>query len=535
MLSRFILYIAYSIKTSSRYQKTKRFVYDLLINPQSGMRSYFDIFMMTLVISSVSLLLYEVQHPTSQASIFFERIVVTVFISEYLLRGWLYSDIHQMLIKAHQKSEYLGIPFKLHKVLLTIISNKLKYVFSLSAIIDLLAILPSYRPLRILRIFLIFRLFKLFRYSQSIKMFTDVLSSKRFELTTLAIFLGFLTFIASTAIYMFENENNGGQINDLYDAAYWAIVTLSTVGYGDLAPVTPGGRFITMVLILTGLGVLAFFTSIIVSAFSEKMHDFQEERLKSTIEKYSQLVIICGFGRVGQEISRLLAQKKQDFIVIEQDENLIALAKEKGYLALQGDASRNAILKQAGIHHNAQSIICTTGDDIINVYITLTSHYLNPKVNIIARVNRAENIKKLYQAGAHHIVEPFAIVGLLAAEYIGQPVAFEAIHGIIDNEKDVDITAISICSGCFLEGMTLQELNIEQYKLRLIGIVSDNPVHIKRKNRYKLHNQHFYFNPEPNFTLYCGEILILLGRDMSISHLQDLIETSRLKRTHLDE
>jgi len=77
--------------------------------------------------------------------------------------------------------------------------------------------------------------------------------------------------------------------------------------------------------------------------------------------------------------------------------------------------------------------------------------------------------------------------------------------------------------------MTLQDINIEQYKLRLIGIVSDNPVHAKRRNRYKLHNQHFYFNPDPNFTLYCGEILILLGRDMGLTHLQDLIETSRLK------
>jgi len=529
MLSRFVLYVAYSIKTSSRYQNTKAFVYNLLINPQSRMRSYFDIFMMTLVISSVSLLLYEVEHPSSQLSIFFERFVVTVFISEYLLRGWLYSDIHQMLIKAHQKSEYLGTPFKLHQVLLSIINNKLKYIFSLSAIIDLLAILPSYRPLRILRIFLIFRLFKLIRYSQSIKMFTDVLSRKRFELTTLAIFLGFLTLIASTAIYMFENKNAGGQINDLYEAVYWAIVTISTVGYGDVAPVTSGGRFVTMLLILTGLGVLAFFTSIIVSAFNEKMHDFQEERLQATIEKCTQLIIICGFGRVGQEIARLLAQKKQAFIVIEQNEALITLAKEKGYLALQGDASSNTILKQAGISHNAQAVICTTGDDIINVYITLSSHYLNPDITIIARANRTENIKKLYQAGANHIVEPFAIVGLLAAEYIGQPVAFEAIHGIIDNEKDVDITAISICSGCFLEGVTLQNLNIEKYKLRLIGIVSNNPIHAKRRNRYKLHNQHFYFNPEPSFTLYCGDMLILLGRDIGINHLQDLIATSRLK------
>jgi len=128
--------------------------------------------MIILVVSSVSVLLYEVEHPTTKWAVIFENFVVTVFISEYLLRGWIYSDIHSSIIKHHENSEYLGTPFHLHKILGQIIATKLGYIFSPSAIIDLLAILPSYRPLRILRIFLIFRLFKLFRYSQSIQMFS---------------------------------------------------------------------------------------------------------------------------------------------------------------------------------------------------------------------------------------------------------------------------------------------------------------------------------------------------------------------------
>jgi voltage-gated potassium channel len=187
MLTRLTLYIAYSLKTSTRYQSLKRFFYNLLKNPQSKIKPYFDIFMILLVISSVSLLLYEIEHKTSEWAILFENFVVTVFICEYLLRGWIYSDIHNLIIKQHEKTEYLGSTFHLHKVVKLIITNKLSYLFSPSAIIDLLAILPSYRPLRILRIFLIFRLFKLFRYSQSIQMFTGVLKNKRFELTTLAI------------------------------------------------------------------------------------------------------------------------------------------------------------------------------------------------------------------------------------------------------------------------------------------------------------------------------------------------------------
>jgi len=531
MLTRLTLYIAYSLKTSAHYQSVKRFFYDLLKNPQSKSKSYFDVFMITLVISSVSLLLYEVEHQTSEWAILFEHFVVTVFICEYLLRAWIYSDIHNLIIKQHEKTEYLGTPFHLHKVLSLVIINKLSYFFSPSAIIDLLAILPSYRPLRILRIFLIFRLFKLFRYSQSMQMFTGVLKNKRFELTTLAVFMGFLIFIASTAIYMFENQNMGGKINDLYDAFYWAVVTVSTVGYGDITPVTTGGRLVTSALIIAGLGVLAFFTSIIVAAFNEKMSEFQEERIKARIEKLTDATILCGFGRVGQDIALQLRKNKNHFVIIDNNEQHIALAKQQGYIALFSDASRNSALEQAGINNGAKAVLCTTDNDITNVYITLTSRYLNPDITIISRANHEENAKKMLQAGATHIVQSFNIAGLLAAEYIGHPVAFEAIHGILHDQQDIQMEALSVCKDCFLTDLSLEEANFNQYKTRLIGVISENPIHAKRRNRYKLRNQHFYFNPDPSFILYEGDILVLLGRHLGIEHLHDLIITSRLQKT----
>ncbi len=530
MLTRLILYIAYSLKTSAHYQSVKRFFYDLLKNPQSKIKSYFDIFMIMLVISSVSLLLYEVEHKSSVWAVLFENFVVTVFICEYLLRGWIYSDIHNLIIKQHEKTEYLGTPFHLHKVLGLIIANKFSYFFSPSSIIDLLAILPSYRPLRILRIFLIFRLFKLFRYSQSMQMFTGVLKNKQFELTTLAVFMSFLIFIASTAIYMFENQNMGGKVNDLYDAFYWAVVTVSTVGYGDITPVTTGGRLVTSALIIAGLGVLAFFTSIIVAAFNEKMSEFQEERVKGRIEKLNDTTILCGFGRVGQDIALQLRANKHHFVIIDNNEQHIALAKQKGYIALFDDASRNSALEQAGINNGAKAVLCTTDNDITNAYITLTSRYLNPDITIISRANHEENAKKMLQAGASHIVQSFNIAGLLAAEYIGHPVAFEAIHGILHDQKDIQMEALSVCEGCFLTGISLEEANFNQYKTRLIGVISQNPIHSKRRNRYKLRNQHFYFNPDPSFILYEGDILVLLGRQLGIEHLHDLIITSRLQK-----
>ncbi len=529
MFAKTIVSFAYLLQTSGRYKQGKRFFYNLLENPQSKMKSSFDVFMICLVMLSVFFLVYSVEHQLNETVEFFEQCVVSVFITEYLLRGWLYSNSHQIIISEYEKAEYLNTHFKLLKTLGKVLKKKLSYVFSLFAIIDLLAILPSYRPLRILRILLIFRLFKLFRYSNSIKVFADVLASKRFELITLAIFMGFLVFIATIAIYLFENKSSGGDIRHLYDAFYWSIVTISTVGYGDITPLTYGGRLVTLALILTGLGVLSFFTSIIVSAFSEKMHTLRENKTYAELSKLNNFIIICGFGRVGQEIAKQFEKDQQAFIIIDSDEECVFLAKEKHYLCIHDDASKNAVLLNAGITSGASALLCSTGNDVTNVYITLTGRFLNPDINIIARANREDNVKKLYQAGANHVIQPFQISGMLAAEYIGQPVAFEAIAGILQGEKQILMETLFVHPDCFLENQNIAEINFPKRKLTLVGIISANKTHQKRRNRYKVKNLHFYFNPDHHFELQSQDMIVVLGRKDSIEHLQYQIERSKLK------
>ncbi|MGR9037435.1 MAG: potassium channel family protein, partial [Gammaproteobacteria bacterium] len=308
MLSRLIVYFAYFLKTSRNYQRTKLFFYNVLENPNSRIKVYFDVFMIGLVTLSVFLLIYEVDDRSGEIFPLFENGIVLLFIIEYLIRLWLYNDSHKIILEHYEKSEYLDIPFSPGKVVWMLLAKKIEYMASPLAVIDLLAILPSYRPLRFLRVFLIFRLFKLFRYVNSIKLFTDVLASKRFELYTLAIFLGFLIFIGSTAIFLFEHPSNGGHVENLFEGFYWTVVTLSTVGYGDITPQTPGGRLVAVGLIFTGLGVLSFFTSIIVSAFNDKMQDMFENRTYAELDRYDNVVIICGFGRVGESIARHLNQ-----------------------------------------------------------------------------------------------------------------------------------------------------------------------------------------------------------------------------------
>jgi len=529
MLTRLIVYFACALKRSSHYRNTKLFFYNLLENSDSRLKSYFDVFMICLVLLSVFLLIYEVDTQLTKIDMLFEHTLIILFIIEYLLRAWLYNDVHKIILEHYEKARYLDIPFRLGKAARLILAKKVEYIFTPLAVIDLLAILPSYRPLSVLRVLLIFRLLKLFRYFKSLNLFAEVLESKRFELYTLAIFLGFLVFIGSTGIYLFEHPTNSEQVSNLFDAAYWSIVTVSSVGYGDIAPQTTGGRLVAMALILTGLGVLSFVISIIVAAFSDKMHDLRENRIYAELKRYESFVIICGFGRVGLHIARQLEKHKQHFVIIDKNEANALKARRLGYLVIHADASKNEVLKNAGINKRAAAVLCTTGDDVVNVYITLTSRHLNPAIRIISRANSQDNVKKLYQAGVNNVIQPFEIAGMVVAEYIGQPVAFEAILGIIREEKEFIMETLCVHSGSVVDGAKIADIGFEKRKLMLVGVISANPEHRKHKNSYQVKNQHFYFNPEQYFVLRAGDLLVVLGREYGIDYFRDQIEQSRLK------
>jgi len=528
MLSKLIVYAAYYLKSSVTYKKSKLFFYNLLENPRSQIKTYFDLLMIGLIVLSIFFLLYDVEHETGAVGGYLEHTVLVIFVCEYLLRAWIYSDTHLIIIQEHERAQYLNIKFSIFNALRKSISKKIEYILSPFAIIDLLAILPSYRPLRILRIFLIFRLFKLFRYSNSAKLFSDILSSKRFELLTLLVFTCLLVFIASVSVFLFENPEPNTKIKSLFDAFYWAIVTMATVGYGDIVPYTTGGRLVAIMLILTSLGVLSFFTSILIAAFNEKMPELRENRIYSELENYKSFIIICGYGRVGQEIAKRLNKDKQKFIVIDKNEQHIELAKKHNFLAIHNDASKNDVLMSAGICRGATTVLCITGDDVTNVYVTLTSRHLNKNIRIISRANCHENFNKLYQAGADHVIRPFEIAGMLAVEFLGQPVAFEAISGILQNQTEIVMETILVSEGASLENQQVTDLGLEQHKLTLLGVISANPIHLKHKNKYPVKQQHFYFNPEPGFILRHEDILVVFGRKYSIDHFRDQVEQHRL-------
>ncbi len=529
-VSTFIIKQCFALEDSASYRRVKGFFYQLMIDPQSKIRPYFDIFMIVLVLASVFVLIYEVKTDLGAFGRIFEVFAVCVFLLEYLLRLWLYNDSHKIILDHYENTEFINGAFRLGPALREVVRKKWDYMTTPLAIIDLLAIIPTYRPLRFLRIFLLFRLFKLFRYARSLNEFAQVLAEKRFELYSLFIFLSFVIFISASAIYFFEASHEGGQIDHFFDGVYWALVTISTVGYGDITPQTVEGRVITIILIICGIGVLAFLTSIIVSAFGEKMVDMRENRIFAELEKSGKhITIICGFGRMGQVVAERLYADRDHFVIIDADPQHIAQAQELGYLAILGSADNKQLLYNLGIGSHVCRVLCLTDNDVANVFITLTARHMNPDIEIISRANREETVNKLLQVGANHTVMPFRALGLMAGEYIGRPVAFEAIHGMLYGKQKVGLDTVMVSPDSILNGVKIGDIDFSAYKMILFGVIThEERAAEEGESVYGMKSRMLFFNPQRNFRLHGGEIIMVFGHELSIVHFKECLERGRI-------
>ncbi|MGE5320996.1 MAG: NAD-binding protein [Hyphomicrobiaceae bacterium] len=527
-LSDTLIRSAYRLQASARYAGIKGFFRRLLTDPRSHQRAMLDGVMIVLVLVSVFLLIYEVRHETGVWADAFEAFVVTVFIVEYLLRMWLYNDSHAILIEQWERAEVVGEPFRPLLALWVVARRKLAYVVTPMAIIDLLAILPGYRPLRFLRIFLLFRLLKLFRYARNLTAFGQVLVEKRFELYTLSIFVGSVVLIAAVAMYLFESEQSHPRVTSLMDAVYWAVITITTVGYGDIVPQTTEGRIVAMVLVFAGIAVISFATSIIVMAFHEKMSELRDNRVFSSVERGSSVTIVCGYGRIGQVVAARLAAGGEAFVIVDRSPAAVELAQRHGYLAVAGDATDNALLANLGLGRQASRILCLTHDDVSNVYITLTARQVSRDILIISRANKPETGRKLTQAGADHVVRPYEVVGHMAAEFIGQPVAFDALYDVITRAKGIHLEPVRVYPGSWLEGRRVGDIDFAARHLMLFGTIRPHASPAAEdQDRYELRNAHFYFNPKADFVLRVHDILMVIGHQASLYQLKDSLAFRR--------
>ncbi|WP_220195998.1 potassium channel family protein [Ktedonospora formicarum] len=196
-------------------------------------------------------------------------------------------------------------------------------------------------------------------------------------------------------------------------ALYTTVDMMTTIGSGTY-PTTDVGRIFTLLIIVLGVGAM-LYTFAVGMEYLLEGHFNQAVRRRLMDKKIAELrqhYIICGFGRVGVQIAEDFVSEQRSFIVLDGDERNIDLCLRRGYLALQGDATRDDLLREAGIAH-AQCVLVATDNDAHNISITLSARHLNNKLLIVARANHDETVIKLKLAGADRVLSPMLSVGTI--------------------------------------------------------------------------------------------------------------------------
>ena len=519
---RLLIAFSFYLDSNLTYNKIKKFFWRLMNDENFLYKKIFDSFMLILVLISVSILIYDIKHEIHPLLEDFDYYFITsVFLIEYIIRVWVYNDIHKIIIQEYEESTFLGRKFSLGKVIKATIAKKWEYIKTPFAIIDFLAILPGYRPLRIFRIFIIFRLFKVVRYLKSINTFIEVLANKKFELFILLLAVTFVTFIGGAVIYVFEAHDNP-KLHNFFDAIYWSLITISTVGYGDITPVTPEGKVLTMVLIFFGIGFISFATSIIATAFAEKLDQLKADRVVREAKSMENIYLICGYSNESEILCDRFKKENQDFIVVDINENRVNQAINKGYIALRGDVTDREFLKKLNFD-NISKIFVLTNDDIANAFIVLSLKFLSKE--IIALANDDRNVSKLQKAGANFVVVPTLATALLISEYIGNPITFEVIDAILSGKKKAVIDEIIVIENSILDGKLIGEIDFDQFKILLFGVLKKNSSNLLNET-FMVNKKHFHFNPPFDLKLEAGDIIVVMGYSISVNYFKYLVERS---------
>ena len=268
--------------------------------------------------------------------------------------------------------------------------------------------------------------------------------------------LAMLTLIGTSGYMLLLDLN-------LLDALYLAIITLSTVGFSEIVPFTPAAKLFSIGLICSGVGTVFYVITLLAAMVveGEVRRNFGRRLMQRTIDGMQSHYIVCGFGRVGEEVASLLQARKHNFVIIDREAQSALRATEMGFNVVEGDAEHEAVLQQAGIQA-ASALVAATTSDAANTYITLTSKKLNPKICVVARAGTANAAEKLQLAGANHVVSPYAIGARRMALSALQPMMADFMDALAAGEHGGQLVAeLQVNEGSSLDGKALSEAFIK--------------------------------------------------------------------------
>ncbi len=285
------------------------------------------------------------------------------------------------------------------------------------------------------------------------------------------------------------------------DAFFMTIITMSTVGYLEVHPLSRAGELFTATLIVAGVGTMLYGFGVFAQVLTDNAFIAyrRQQQLERALRELRDHFIICGYGRIGTQILIEFEEHRVPYTVIDQTEEALVRLRNEDRLHVEGDASSEDILRLAGIER-ARGLICAVDADERAVYITLAARALNPKLYVIARAGRPESIRRLELAGADRGISPYRMAGHLMAELAVRPAVVDVLDTLHHGGSDIGVEEMIVGTGMAAVGKTIQDAGLlDSARAKLLAV---------RRRDGTLH-----LNPTADLQLEEGDLVIALGSE----------------------
>jgi voltage-gated potassium channel len=328
---------------------------------------------------------------------------------------------------------------------------------------------------------------------------------------TIAFILFVLLVVTGTAGYaLIEGWS-------LTDALYMTVITITTVGFGEVRPLSEAGRQFTIFFLLFSIATVGYSATILISYIFEGLifKVFKERRMQWSVRRLKNHYIICGCGDLGREVAFEFKRSRARFVVIDRNPEQSELARDESILFLKGDAADDQVLIEANIGQ-ARGVVSALPDDEANLFVVLSARQLNPSLTIVSQAEEERTIGKLLKAGADRVVSPYQIAGRRMASVLLRPSVIDFLDVVMEGQETaMRMEEVRVETGSPLVGKTLRESGIGRHTGAIIvgingpaGNTRINPASNAALSSIKLNQE---------------DILVALGSEEHLSKLRQFV------------
>lgn len=298
----------------------------------------------------------------------------------------------------------------------------------------------------------------------------------------------------------------------LLDSLYMTLITISTVGFKEVSPLSSAGKIFTMVIILSGIGTAAYALATAIE-FMVEGHFFGLMGRRAMEKRISELenhYIICGYGRVGQQIAKELKSASAPIVVIDHNPEALEACKADGHLYIEGNAADDEVLKKGNIHR-AKGLVAASDSDPDNVFITLAARGLSSNLFIVARASQESSLQKLHKAGADRVISPYLIAGRRMSSLLLRPLVADYLDIVTHAENlEFKLEEVVINKDSSVNGLSIKDSSLRDK----VGVLV---LAIKKSDG------NIVANPPIDTIILEGDRLVIMGTSEQLRMLEALV------------